>query len=391
VDLTKEYKKLNSRYIVVFGYDKAAIYYIPEEADKIRLYNVDPDGSRYNYGGWSKIQICYSVNRDLKPEETYISPRVYNYVIWAPLTSSDSDQIPDEVQYIAPMWTEEIIDQKVTFLSYETDYAYSGMFAGWIESAKTFKKIGDEFNYKRTRDAALRGVEFALDKLREMRNRIDLMPSYGIMRYHGYNVFIFDWAYEETKNTKYLDELKCVADSITELQVTDPTKPNYGAFIINEFSIDSGANNLDDQGIKLWALRVAYDRTGDEKYKRSAEIFINNWIKFYKHNYHFYGITKDFEKYRETGLPAQRTPYGHFTLLFGLKNWIDISPKARELYNTGMLYAVQIDERYRISPIGIGGMRYMVMPREGEVNFDTNIETNAAFLRAIVFEGKNPE
>jgi hypothetical protein len=215
------------------------------------------------------------------------------------------------------------------------------------------------------------------------------MPAFGIMRYYGFHVPVFDWAYEETHDPRYREAMLYIADRIAAseehdgLQVTNPSKPNYGAFVINEFSRAAGANNLDDQGVKLWALRIAFERTGDAKYRRSAALCIDHWVKIRPQDHLFYGISKLFDRYVPTGLDQQRTPYGHYSLMVGLKAWADSMPRARSLYEEGLLNATR---RHLVHAVGLTGAYYMTFPDEGMVHFGTNAELGGTFLWALTFD-----
>lgn len=443
VDVTEHYRRHRSRFLVIYGYDKAQIYHLPERADRVLLYNIADQlpevraaehvaapalGGKDGYRGWTRLELQYDVGRALGPGETQASPAIDSYTLWVPLFSADSDTVPDELQSLGPRWVElveasarssslaalrrdlaELPDraradriESLLHTSIESDYAYTGMQAAWMEAADLFRDLSSTVKSReersrhaerarRAREAALRGAEFSLRAMTHLRNRFDLMPAFGIMRYYGFHVFVFDWAYRETCDPRFRDAMTYMADRIARserdggLQVTDPAKPNYGGYVINEFSRAAGANNLDDQGIKLWALRLAFERTRDERYRRSAELCIDHWIKVRPSDHHFYGISKSFDRYVPTGLDQQRTPYGHYTLLIGLKSWSDLHARARELHARGLRNAT---ERHLIHAVGVAGAYYMVFPDEGMVHFGTNAELGGTFLWALAFDAR---
>jgi hypothetical protein len=437
VDITALYKAHKPRFLAVYGYDKAELYALPREADQVLLYNNAGEGatdvgargwaggSKDHYRGWTALQVRYRVGATLAAGDVYKAPPVLTYPLWAPLFSADDDSVPDELQALAPLWTELVdtfkddvtvaaraahlraltdgakVDRlsRLLYTSIESDYAYAGMQDAWMDAADLFTDLAGSAKGDARRDftararsiraAALRGAEFSLRAMTQLRNRSDLMPAFGIMRYYGFHVAVFDWAYRQTCDPRYRDAMLLLADHIATseqdggLQVTDASKPNYGGYVINEFSRASGANNLDDQGIKLWALRIAYERTGDEKYARSAALCIDHWVRVRPADHLFFGISKLFGQYLPTGLDQQRTPYGHYSLLVGLESWMDVNPHARALYEAGLKNATQ---RHLIHSVGTTGAYYMAFPDEGLVQFGTNAELGGTFLWAMTFD-----
>src|SRR3989338_2177003 len=408
-DFTDEYLKLKKqgkapRYMVLYGFDRTVIYRIPEEfkeGDRIRLYNSDP--ARTNHKGWEKAQIEFQTNRVLKPGESAKSPEIESYVIWSSLASKNTNLYPDELEYLAPKWVQDVIGDVKSFLSIETDYAGAGATTALIKTAKTMKKIGNTEKYLQNRTDALKGVDFSLKHWKLLSENTNFMPSFGIMRYYGYLGYLADWAYEETGEQKYLDDLIELGDDILSLQITNPSLPNYGAFLINRPSEEAGANNLDDQGIKLWLLKIAYDRTGDIRYKQAVELFIKHWVQVHPLNYQFWGITKYFDLpppeeqrvlpdgrkfdgkklpkkgYRMVSEDHQVGPYGNAILAFGLAQWKGEIPRVSELLKAAMRYHTG---RYRMHMLGIGGMRRHVYPYVDQP--DTNVENQAAFLNFLM-------
>ena len=323
VDLTATYRKCRSRFLAVFGYDKAQLYYIPQTADAVVLYNAnreDPDrtAAKDGYRGWESLDVRYRPEVRLAPGEPYVAPPVFTYTLWAPLFSADGDMIPDELQSLGPLWTDLVQAasgvassdhtrasgdssgsrdlERFSHVSMESDHAYAAMQAAWMAARDLLRdivhgpkppKVRDEIvSLERTiRAAALRGAEFSLLAMTHLRNRSDLMPAYGFMRSYAFHVAVFDWAYRETCDSRYRDAMFYLCNQIASserdggLQVTEPSRPNYGAYLVNEQSRASGENDLADQGMKLWALRIAFDRTGDARYRRSAELFVDHWIK----------------------------------------------------------------------------------------------------------------
>ena len=278
----------------------------------------------------------------LAPGATLEIPAVDAYPFFVPLTNSNrafadgsavllertgrANAVPDELEYLVPLWS-QLVDavkdatgyddalkrldamgdkgrqlRRLMNTSLETDLDYSAMANGWIEAQALFSRLAGAGDAKSRRDAAqlagrlrtaaLRGAAFALDKWDQLRNRPDLMPAYGATHDYGYQVPVFAWAsremaaeFKRTDDRRYQDASSAyrdaavqVADGIVKLQVKDPSKPNLGGFLINESAEAAGDDNLDDQGVKLWALRCAYDLTGDARYRESAKLFLEKWL-----------------------------------------------------------------------------------------------------------------
>jgi hypothetical protein len=265
--------------------------------------------------------------------------------------------------------------------------ATSDLLRDLLQSSTALKDRAEiEGRERVTRRAALRGAEFSLMAMTHLRNRFDLMPAYGIMRSYAFHVAVFDWAYRETCDSRYRDAMLYLCNQIASsdrtggLQVTEPTRPNFGAYLINEQSRTSGENDLDDQGMKLWALRIAYDRTGDARYRRSAELFVDHWIKVRASDHTFLGTSKVFDRYEVTGVEQRATPLGHYALMRGLAAWADIHPRARELYEAGLKNAT---ERHTIHTVGTTGVYEMGLTADGPADFGTSAELAGMFLWAL--------
>jgi len=424
VDLTAAYRKYRPRFLAVFGYDKAQIYYVPQTADAVVLSNAnggasDRAATKDGYRGWESLEVRYRPDIRLAPGERYAAPAVFTYTLWAPLFSADGDTVPDELQSLGPIWTDlvETVSgarsadhpaasrdssasrgrRGLAHVALESDHAYAAMQAAWMATSDLLRDLLQsatppenraeiEGRERTIRAAALRGAEFSLLAMTHLRNRLDLMPAYGIMRSYAFHVAVFDWAYRETCDTRYRDAMLYLCNQIASsdrdggLQVTDPSRPNYGAYLVNEQSRTSGENDLDDQGMKLWALRIAFDRTGDARYRRSAELFVDHWVKVRASDHAFFGTSKVFDRYEVTGAGQQATPFGHYALMRGLAAWADVHPRARELYETGLKNAT---ERHTIRAVGTTGVYQMGLTGEGPADFGTSAELAGMFLWAL--------
>jgi hypothetical protein len=229
-----------------------------------------------------------------------------------------------------------------------------------------------------------------LTTLTALRGRSDLMPSYGIGSNYGFHVLVFDWAYRMTGETPFRAAFLSLADQISTpeanggLQVMDPGKPSFGGYILNERARAQGSNHLDDQGIKLWALRVAYERTMNRRYRRSAELFIDHWIKVRADDHRYFGVTRLFDRYAETGAEQQMTPLGQSSLLIGLAAWADLHPPAARLYAEGLK---NLTERHPVDAVGTSGaLDGGTSGGSNLIDFGTSAEVGGTFLLAMTFD-----
>jgi hypothetical protein len=428
VDLTEIYRRHRPRFVVVYAHGKAEAYYLPQAADQLLVHNAAtrPPGVD-GYRGWTALQVRHRVGRMLSPGATYRSPSVYTYLMRAPLFSVDSDTVPDVLQSLLPLWTDLVEASRhhrslaslradfdarpdreqagrlarLLHTALEPDDTSIALQAAWMAAADRMADLAagasnpDERREleRRTllvRENALRGAHDSLTTLTELRGRSDLMPSFGLGSNYGFHLLVFDWAYRMTGDARFRVALLSLADQISTpearggLQVADASKPNFGGFILNERARAQGSNNLDDQGIKLWALRVAYERTGRARYRRSAELFIDHWIKVRADDHQFFGITRLFDRYTRTGAEQQMTSLGHNSLLIGLAAWADLHPMAARLRAEGMK---NLTERHPVDAIGTtGALEGSTSCGSNRVQFGTGTEVGGTFLLAMTFD-----
>jgi hypothetical protein len=445
VDISAQYRALKPRYLAVYAYDRAQLYYVPELAEQLLLYNARPeagaaapgtlegaalaagqDSSKDGYAGWTSLQLRYRVERSLPAGASYTGPSVYSYTLQAPLFSTHADNVPDELQRLAPLWAELLaqvrqsssMDQLRSLLeakpvadparrlldflhlSPEPASASVVLHVAWAQAADLLAErareqaqptLRQELERRAViaRDSALKGAAYCLTAFTQLRNRSDLLPSYGVGKNYGFHILLFDWAYRQTRDARYLDAMRRVADRIASseqqggLQITDPDKPDYGAFVQNEFSRAGGANNLDDQGIKLWGLRVAYERTLDQKYRSSAQLWIEHWLKIRDSDGQLFGTGRVFDRYVKNGIDGQRGPLAQYALLVGLAAWAELSPRARELYTRGLEHVVG---RHPVQAIGTTGALAGVFSDARVIDFGSDAELGGMFLLAASFE-----
>jgi hypothetical protein len=423
VDVTDRYRRYRPRFVCVFGYDKAELYSFDREPDALALRNVIDDGStKDGYAGWTTLRVRYDVGRTLDPGTRYEIPSVYTYPLWAPLVSADEDGVPDEVQSIGPEWSEVVSalkdtaseaerDERLRSLadrskatrlrsllhtSLESDHAYAAMQSAWMQAVDLFRDLARQERddgaardlarrARELREKALAGAEFSLRIFTHLRNRADLYPAYGAGGYYGFQLAVFDWAYRETGDDRYRDAVLRLADSLATsekrggLQVTDPERADSGGYVVNELSHAAGTIDLGDQGVKLWALRIAYERTGDRRYRASAELCIDRWVKQRSDGVYF-GTTRLFDRFVPIGPEQGRSPRGHYLMMLGLRAWSDLHPRAGALFERGLRYA---NERHQVHSLGPAGVYEMVFPDEGRVDFATKADLGGIFLWAM--------
>ena len=400
VDLTATYRKHRPRFVVVYAHGKAQVYYLPEAADQLVAHNAATgSASADGYRGWTALQVRYRVGRTLAPGATYRSPAVHTYLMRAPLFSADADTVPDALQSLVPLWTDLVSGRRAEPLhtALEPDDSSIALQAAWMAAADRMAALAAsasdpdrrrelERRARSTRENALRGARDSLTTLTELRGRSDLMPTYGMGSNYGFYLLVFDWAYRMTGDARFRAALLSLADQISTpearggLQVTDARKPNFGAYLSSERARAQGSNHLDDQGIKLWALRVAYERTLDRRYRRSAELFIDHWIQVRADDHQFFGITRLFDRYARTGAEQQMTPLGQSSLLIGLGAWADLHPRAARLRVEGLK---NLTGRHPVDAIGItGALDGGTAGGSNAIHFGTGTEGGGTFLLA---------
>ncbi len=149
-------------------------------------------------------------------------------------------------------------------------------------------------------------------------------------------------------------EILWSADRILMLQEKNPERKSYGGFYQNE---QPSKMQLDDNGTKLWALRVAYesvDRRIQEilstpglrtvqlpeltrlyerrhAYSEAAKLNIESWVRVDERDGHLYGWESHL---REQDFDSQRTEYGNAMYRYhGLGSWMDLIPAARSKFD----------------------------------------------------------
>ncbi|HYQ40575.1 MAG TPA: hypothetical protein VER11_01360 [Polyangiaceae bacterium] len=389
LDLTEQYKSLGARFMLVFAFDRAQLYFLGRAADRLLLYN--------GPNGLSRLEARYALQVTLPPQQSYELPPALSYTLRAPLASVDGDGIPDQLQELAPLWTRLVAGEapatRAAQSSLDTDSGQAELVYSWILSADLLETSGASPAFSelgaRLRQNALRGSNFALSTFNELRNRNDLLPSYANDHDYGFHLAIFDWAYRETCDARYRDALLTLANDLVRpaqrggLQISDPKSPSYGGYLSTQQARASGPTRVGDQGIRLWALRIAYERTGDPKYRRSAELFLNHWLRLDPVAHAFTGTVFTDQRYRDADVEQERSPLGHFAMLAGLKAWSDLLPNAKRLYSAGLSSATA---RELVHRIGLSGPRRLLVPREALADFSDDAELGGSFLWATTFD-----
>jgi hypothetical protein len=388
LDLSALYRSLEARFVLVYGYDRAQIYFFSRPVDGLFLHN-GHDGE-----GLTRLEARYQAQAKLQPHRGYDLPEVLSYTLRAPLSSADGDTIPDQLQELAPLWAQLVATRanaraQVT-PSLETDSGHAALVYSWVLAADLLDSVAANTTLvTRLKHSALRGSAFALTNVTELRNQNDWLPTYANGHDYGFHLAVFDWAYRETCDVRYRDALLSLADDLIRpetrggLQITDPESPSYGGFLSTQQSRASGPTRLGDQGIRLWALRIAYERTGEVKYRRSAQLFIDHWLRLDPKAHSFTGTVLVARRYRDAEIPQERSPLGHYAILAGLKAWSDVLPRARQLYLAGLAASTG---RHVVHEVGLTGPRQLIAPREGMADFSNDAELSGSFLWATTLE-----
>jgi hypothetical protein len=387
-DLTELYRSLGSRFALVYGYDRAQIYFFKQPVDGLFLHN-GKDGE-----GLTRLEARYHAQTTLKPQQSYELPEVLSYTLRAPLFSADGDTIPDQLQELAPLWAQIVGNPsqagREAPASLETDSGHAALVYSWALAADLLGSVAANRDLAtRLRQSALRGSAFALSTVSELRNQNDWLPTYANGHDYGFNLAVFDWAYRETCDVRYRDALLSLADDLARpvtrggLQVADPESPSYGGYLSTQQSRASGPTRVGDQGIRLWALRIAHERTGDPKYRRSAELFLDHWLRLDPQAHSFTGTVLVDQRHRDAGVREERSPVGHYAVLAGLKAWSDILPRARRLFLAGLSAATG---RHVVHEVGLSGPHRLIAPREGVADFSDEAQLGGSFLWATTLE-----
>jgi hypothetical protein len=388
LDLTEQYKSLGARFVLVYGFDRAQLYYLGRPADRLLLYNGE------NGEGWTRLEARYQIQATLPPHQTYDLPRALSYTLRVPLGSVDGDVIPDQLQELAPLWTRIVSAQTEPEpeapRSLDTDSGHAALVYSWVLAAELLRANGSNPELaSRLERSALRGSSFALSNVGELRNRNDFLPTYANGHDYGFHLAIFDWAYRQTCDVRYREAFLSLADDLARpearggLQIGDPRSPSYGGYLSTQQSRASGATRVGDQGIRLWALRIAYQRTGELKYRRSAELFLDHWLRLDPETHSFTGTVFVARRYRDAGVEQERSPLGHYAVLAALKAWSDVLPRARQLYAAGLSAATG---RHLVHRMGLTGPHRLLLPRQGLADFSDDAELGGLFLWATTLE-----
>jgi len=389
-DLTEQYRSLGSRFMLVYGYDRAQIYLFERPPDRLILHN-GPNGQ-----GLTRLEARYEPRVTLPAHRSYDLPRVLSHTLRAPLQSVDGDAVPDQLQELAPLWAQAVSGSSTApkvSPSFETDSGHAELVYSWILAASLLgsnspdaARAGLVAQLERN---AVRGSAFALNVLTELRKQDDWLPTYANGHDYGFHLAVFDWAYRQTCDVRYREAFLVMADDLARpdpqggLQIGDPKSPSYGGFLATQQSRSSGATQVGDQGIRLWALRIAYERTGAAKYRSAAESFVDHWLRLDPEAHWFTGTVFVDQRFRDAGPEQEASPVGHYAVLAGLKAWSDVLPRARALYSAGLAAATG---RHVVHGVGLSGPRRLIAVREGVADFSAEAELGGSFLWATMLE-----
>lgn len=389
LDLTEQYQSLGSRFLIVFGFDRAQIFFLSRAADQLLLST--------GRNGLNRLEARYRVDTILGPYENYALPSALSYTLRAPLASVDGDLIPDQLQELAPLWTRlvssEAPAERADPSSFDTDFGHAELVYAWILSAELLEASGPTPALSklaaRLRRSAIAGAKFALGNFSELRNRNDLLPTYANGHDYGFHLAIFDWAYRETCDARYREAFLTLANDLIRpaqrggLQIGDPRDPSFGGYLSTQQARAGGVTRVGDQGIRLWALRIAYERTGASKYRHSAELFLDHWLRLDAAAHAFTGTVFAAQHYRDADVEQQRSPEGHYAMLAGLKAWSDVLPRAKHFYLAGL---GSVTGRHVVHQLGLSGPHRLILPRDGVADFTDEAGLDGSFLWAMTFD-----
>ncbi len=384
--------------VSLFSWDRALIGKLPNT----RTYTIDGDPVTFSVNPSFAMQVGQTENNartwdNLRMEQSLdsseyvtagevltVGPSVYN-VFWLPVPSTGSTLPPDLLE-LSVDWNDARQADEQDNISYESDYAY---LAPAVALARAYNYLNPSTQTdlrNRARDSALLAAQYALDvynaMLEDVRNGRS-NPSYGIMRFYAYHVELFNWAYQVTNDSQWHNALVQLADGILALQVTDQADAKFGGIKQNEGQFPGFL--LDDQGMKLWALRKAFDVTGDTRYRTAAQRVIENWLKLSSEDGLFEGLTRDYDASQDVliGFNQQRTGYGQACMLYGLAHWSDVFSTAREKFLQGFQYFRDSDGFNGLTNHGIGPMLYV--GKDSPFYFaDVNSELTPILLSSIL-------
>ncbi|HET9931446.1 MAG TPA: hypothetical protein VFQ35_12185, partial [Polyangiaceae bacterium] len=218
VDLTESYRRLGSRFLVVYGFDKAQVYFLTRRADQVILHNVRSQ-TKGGFDGFTSLEVRYHLDTTVEPHASLDLPEVLSYTLRAPLHSADGDGIPDQLQELAAMWTRVVTGQDLAGgpkdAALETDSQHVGLVYSWILAADALEGrsasplpgregIANALSEK-LRRAALKGATFALGAVNQLRNAREFSSTYANGDDYGFHLAIFDWAYRRTCDARFRD------------------------------------------------------------------------------------------------------------------------------------------------------------------------------------------
>jgi hypothetical protein len=227
LDLTEQYRSLGARFLLVFGFDRAQLYFLERPADRLILYG----GPR----GLSRLEARYELKATLAPHENYALPAALTYTLHAPLASVDGDLIPDQLQELAPLWMRRVSGDTPADVSgpssLDTDSGHAELVYAWLSSAESLASNGPTPAFAelagRLSRSALEAASFALDQFAELHNRNDLLPTYANGHEYGFHMAIFDWAYRRTCDLRYRDAFLTLANDLVRPARSNGLKFKY--------------------------------------------------------------------------------------------------------------------------------------------------------------------
>ncbi|MFC1668548.1 hypothetical protein ACFL1T_04115, partial [Chlamydiota bacterium] len=395
IDFTAHFYESNGVF-TIFGWDKNFIgdlgkdptYIVVSETgeENSRTFVLPPQfkvriGDGWYEKLWTEAQLEQFLTEDefICPGEVLqVGPASYS-IFWLPIQATPRREMPLDLIELTKLWKKAKDDDKKNYLSYETDYAYT---AAALSLARVYNNLdyNDQLRDE-LEEAIVKGAEYALEIYKKLRMDVPYgrtNPAYGIMRFYSYHVELFEQAWDITGEAKWYDALVLIADAIIDLQVKDQNDVRCGGFFQNEGEF--AAILVDDIGMKLWALRVAYDLTQDPKYKYAVELCITQWLQVSDDDGLFEGRGRDNEMVNHIG---QRTGYGQACMLYGLAYWRDLLPQAENLFFAGFEYFRMENVFVGLDLYGFGPQLY-VGKEEPFYYGDVNTELMPILMQSIV-------
>ncbi|MDP3919212.1 MAG: hypothetical protein Q8R76_00170 [Candidatus Omnitrophota bacterium] len=272
------------------------------------------------------------------------------------------------------------------------------------EKFRVLRLAGDPADL-RTRVAAVAENGELADPLEELRRQYFLLHGNHELA-HSERLDAYRTSTDVAAANYWNGNVLLEAERIVKLQNIQEDEENYGAFYRDE---REPVARLDDNGRKLWALRLAYEAAGKEirrlfsnpltdprsyqrlaalhvqrqEYARAANRNIKAWLRVDERDGHLYGWETPTRE-QDNG---RRDAYGNAVYrAYGLASWMDLIPEAITKFDASSAKHTQehTDGRRSLTPLGL---KAQVSDDDGADQADvptslTALETQALVSRA---------